>query len=76
MRAPATNVTTPSGVVTGGLSEVIAQTPEAKAKGVFVCRHWSAIFDGLFDVAELRLGEKPQAIVRIAADRKGGARHD
>jgi type IV secretion system protein VirB9 len=34
------------------------------------------IVDGLFDVAELRLGEKPQAIVRITADRKGGKRHD
>lgn len=34
------------------------------------------IVEGLFDVAELRLGEKPQAIVRITADRKGGKRHD
>ena len=34
------------------------------------------IVEGLFEVAELRLGEKPQAIVRITADREGGKRHD
>ena len=34
------------------------------------------IVDGVFEVAELRLGEKPQAIVRITADRKGSKRHD
>jgi type IV secretion system protein VirB9 len=34
------------------------------------------IVEGLFAVAELRLGEKPQAIVRITAERKGGGRHD
>ena len=34
------------------------------------------VVDGLFEVAELRLGEKPQAIVRISTSQKADRRHD
>jgi hypothetical protein len=34
------------------------------------------VVDGLFHVAELRLGEKPQAVVRITAAQKSGGRRD
>ncbi len=34
------------------------------------------IVDRLFDVGELRLGAKPQAVVRIVSDRAAGGRHD
>ncbi|CAL4869381.1 hypothetical protein MMA231_03673 (plasmid) [Asticcacaulis sp. MM231] len=54
---------------------VVGKGGQAQLVNYRVSRNYY-IVEGLFEVAELRLGEKPQAIVRITADRKGGARHD
>lgn len=54
---------------------VLGKGGQAQLTNYRVSRNYY-IVDGLFDVAELRLGEKPQAVVRVTADRAKGRRHD
>lgn len=54
---------------------VVGKSGQAQLVNYRVSRDYY-IVDGLFDIAELRLGEKPQAVVRITSGRAAGGRHD